>query len=64
MRSKKSLHTKDYFLFSGLNCGQSFMQLNWKKNAYQVQQFSYFESEGDASFSLNGAIWKMKFLRG
>ncbi|MEZ4948104.1 MAG: hypothetical protein R2784_01720 [Saprospiraceae bacterium] len=37
-------------------CGQSFMQLNWKKNAYQVQQFSYFESEGDASFSLNGAI--------
>lgn len=30
-------------------CGQSFIQLNWKNNAYQAQLFSYFEAEGDQS---------------
>ena len=33
-------------------CGQSFMQVNWKGNRYEVQQFSYFESEGDSKYSL------------
>jgi hypothetical protein len=33
-------------------CGQSFMQARWKSNRYEVQQMSYFESEGDAEFSL------------
>lgn len=33
-------------------CGQSFVQLNWKNNAYQAQLFSYFEAEGDQSLKL------------
>lgn len=33
-------------------CGQSFMQVNWKGNRYEVQEFSYFESEGDSKYSL------------
>ncbi len=33
-------------------CGQSFMQANWKGNRYEVQHMSYFESEGDDSYSL------------
>jgi len=33
-------------------CGQSFMQYNWKGNRYEIQQMSYFESEGDQSYSL------------
>jgi hypothetical protein len=28
-------------------CGHIFTQLNWKNEAYQVQEFSYFESDGD-----------------
>ena len=35
-------------------CGQTFMQSNWKNNRYDVQQFSYFESDGDKSFNLRG----------
>ncbi len=34
-------------------CGQSFMQVNWKGNRYEVQEFSYFESEGDSKYSLS-----------
>ncbi len=33
-------------------CGQSFMQANWKGNRYEVKQYSYFESEGDQSYTL------------
>lgn len=33
-------------------CGQSYMQANWKGNRYEVNQFSYFESEGDRQYSL------------
>ena len=33
-------------------CGQYFMQANWKGNRYEVKHFSYFESEGDQSYSL------------
>ncbi|MFT4857540.1 MAG: hypothetical protein ACI9UV_000043 [Algoriphagus sp.] len=33
-------------------CGQSFIQLNWKNNAYQAQIFSYFEAEGDQSLQV------------
>jgi len=33
-------------------CGQTFMQANWKGNRYEVQQMSYFESEGDSRYSL------------
>ncbi len=32
--------------------GQSFTQLNWKGNRYEVKQMSYEESEDDKSFSL------------
>jgi hypothetical protein len=35
-------------------CGQAFSQMNWKNNGYQAQIFSYFESEGDQEFKLNG----------
>jgi len=35
-------------------CGQTFMQSNWKNNRYEVQQFSYFESEGDKPYNLRG----------
>lgn len=33
-------------------CGQSFMQANWKGNRYEVKNFSYFESDGDKTYSL------------
>ena len=33
-------------------CGQTFMQANWKGNRYEIQQFSYFEKEGDKKFAL------------
>lgn len=33
-------------------CGQSFMQVSWKGNRYEVQEFSYFESVGDAKYNL------------
>jgi hypothetical protein len=32
--------------------GQSFMQINWKGNRYEVEDFSYFEPEGDSKYSL------------
>jgi hypothetical protein len=37
-------------------CGQSFMQANFRDQEYKVKQYSYFESEGDESFSLPAAI--------
>jgi hypothetical protein len=37
-------------------CGQSFLQANWKGNRYEIQQFSYFESEGDKKFALPRGI--------
>lgn len=33
-------------------CGQSFLQSIWKGNRYEVEQFSYFESDGNSKFSL------------
>ena len=36
-------------------CGQTFTQYNWKGNRYEVQQMSYFESEGDKSYELTNA---------
>ena len=33
-------------------CGQTFMQANWKGNRYEIQQFSYFEKDGDKKFAL------------
>src|SRR5690606_11361186 len=35
-------------------CGQSFIQMNWKNNAYQGQLFSYFEAESDQDFKVSG----------
>lgn len=35
-------------------CGQSFMQMNWKNNAYQAKLFSYFEAEGDQEIKVSG----------
>lgn len=34
-------------------CGQSFIQMNWRNNAYQGQLFSYFEEEGDQEFKVS-----------
>ncbi|WP_372752482.1 septum formation inhibitor Maf [Mariniflexile sp.] len=33
-------------------CGQTFTQLNLKENSYLVQQFSYFEADGDTETNL------------
>lgn len=33
-------------------CGQSFMQADWKGNRYEIQHMTYFESTGDARYSL------------
>lgn len=37
-------------------CGQSFMQLNHRKGKYNIQQNSYFESEGDQEVSIPTVI--------
>ena len=37
-------------------CGQAFMQLNWRDNAYQAQIRSYFEQEHDQNLSVSGAV--------
>ena len=37
-------------------CGQSFTQLNYRESGYQLQEFSYFESEGDKSKNLGDAL--------
>ncbi len=37
-------------------CGQSFMQINQQKNKYKVSLRSYFESEGDKDFTIDGAM--------
>lgn len=34
-------------------CGQAFTQMNWRNSNYNVQQFSYFESEGDQDLKIN-----------
>ena len=34
-------------------CGQSYTQMNWKNGGYRIQQFSYFESEGDQEVKIN-----------
>lgn len=43
-------------------CGHSFTQINLNKDQYKLQQFSYFQDEGDRSFSypvtmLEDEIW-------
>jgi len=37
-------------------CGQSFMQINQQKSKYKVELRSYFESEGDKDFTIDGAM--------
>ena len=37
-------------------CGHTFMQLNLKKDEYQLRAFSYFESEGDVEVSVPNVI--------
>jgi len=37
-------------------CGQSFMQINAQKNKYKVELRSYFESEGDEDFTIDGTM--------
>ena len=37
-------------------CGHAFVQLNLQDDRYRVQQYSYFESEGDRVADLEGAI--------
>lgn len=33
-------------------CGHTFTQVNWTDPGYRLRQFSYFEKEGDAEFSI------------
>ncbi|GHC45272.1 hypothetical protein [Ulvibacter litoralis] len=37
-------------------CGHTFTQLNLKENAYQVQEFSYFEKDGDTETTIPVAL--------
>ncbi|NJL13778.1 MAG: hypothetical protein HC913_12765 [Microscillaceae bacterium] len=37
-------------------CGQVFTQINWRKNEYALESFSYFESEGDQKTKLED-VW-------
>lgn len=37
-------------------CGQAFVQMNLKGDTYQIQQYSYFEREGDRTIDLEAAI--------
>ncbi|MFT6850110.1 MAG: hypothetical protein ACJATA_000916 [Sphingobacteriales bacterium] len=37
-------------------CGHTFTQLNLRKNGYEVNLYSYFESEGDQNFSLGADL--------
>lgn len=37
-------------------CGHTFTQLNLKKDKYQIQLYSYFESEGDQKAEINSTI--------
>ena len=48
-RLKLSLSSQEW-------CGHVFTQLNLNKNKYRVNQFSYFESDGDISFDIKKAI--------
>ena len=38
-------------------CGQTFAQINRRNDQHQLQQFSYFEQEGDESLNINGKVW-------
>ena len=38
-------------------CGQAFVQLNHRDNGFQLQQFSYFEQEGDVDKTMSGDMW-------
>lgn len=37
-------------------CGQTFVQMNWRDEAYRIRHFSYFEQEGDGDESLGEII--------
>ena len=37
-------------------CGHTYTQLNLRKNGYEVNLYSYFESEGDQNFSLGADL--------
>lgn len=37
-------------------CGHSFTQLNYREDGYQLQEFSYFEGEGDKNRNLGDAL--------
>lgn len=37
-------------------CGQSYMQINNRGGGYDVEGYSYFQSEGDRDFKLDGAF--------
>ncbi len=37
-------------------CGHSFTQLNYREDGYQLQEFSYFEGEGDKNKNLGDAL--------
>lgn len=47
-------HPHSLKLTSGIQewCGQTYFQASWKGHRYEVQRFSYFEAEGDSTFSL------------
>ncbi len=38
-------------------CGQAFVQINRREKDFQLQQFSYFEQEGDVDVTINQDVW-------
>ena len=49
---KRDAHSLKLVASSQDCCGQTFLQVNWKRYRYEAQQFSYFESEGDCDIKL------------
>jgi hypothetical protein len=43
-------------------CGQTWLQANWRDNAYQVRGYSYYESEGDVDVSVPQALFEDELL--
>jgi hypothetical protein len=43
-------------------CGQTYNQLNFRRGKYEVQNYSYFEKEGDERYKLNGALLEDEIL--
>jgi len=43
-------------------CGQSYIQMNLQRNKYKVQQYSYFENEGDRTYDVEALLTEDEIL--